>query len=239
MTESLHHINITTTNICPEDMVYIPGGSFIRGAENNDPDEVPHEVQLPAYCLLDHEVTNDEYHSIFPDAPLTPDERFLKPRQPKVFINWYDAQAYCEAKGWRLPTEAQFERAAKGTEGGNKFATISGELTHDEACYTERGERITAPTAGVFDYLPNNFGVFGLTGNAAEWSLDWYYRYPDRLDTQDPAGPEQSTGFKTVRGGHWRMNDPEDLRVTNRVFYRPEETRELFIGFRCAVEPKF
>jgi formylglycine-generating enzyme len=148
------------------------------------------------------------------------------PDQPKVLINWFKAEAYCESIGGGLPTEAQWEFAA--TAGGkNVYGTKSGKLKKSEACYD------TDQTCNVKVYPPNKFGLYGMTGNVWEWTNDWYSQtaYETLGISVDPKGP--ATGeYKVARGGSWDNNFPSYLCAAYRWNVDPEHMLDK-VGFRC------
>jgi len=192
------------------DMVDIPAGWFWMGWEDGHPDERPHHrVWTDAFAIGRTPVTNREYGR-FLDAtssappPWWSDPRFNDPDQPVVGVSWADAATYCDwqslATGlaYRLPTEAEWEKAARGGL--------------QRARFPWGDERPARPSFDrpplVIETPANAFGLHALSGVCHEWCLDWqdggyYARSPER----NPAGPETGTR-KVSRGGAWRHQDP-------------------------------
>ena len=155
---------------------------------------------------------------------------FDGPNQPLVYVNHGQAQGFCEAQGKRLPTEAEWEKAARGPK-GRDYATASGELKSSEANYNSRA------TVDVASYSANGYGVHDMTGNVWEWTADWYdkgaYQY---MTPQDPKGPAEGRD-KVIRGGSWYYDDPRFLRAANRDSDLPDYGVSR-VGFRCVSSPQ-
>jgi formylglycine-generating enzyme required for sulfatase activity len=152
---------------------------------------------------------------------------FDEPNQPVVMVNWHEALAYAAltVKGGRLPTEAEWEYAARGPQ-GFEYGTRSGQLTKAEAHYD-------APSkADVGSYPPNDFGLRDMTGNVWEWTGDWYQDSYQDLPNKNPIGPAHGI-HKALRGGAWDYSLPDSLRAAHRHHYRPV-SRFNDIGFRVA-----
>lgn len=215
----------------PEDSVIIEAGEFTMGStycadaqgmSDWCGDEMPHRVRLGKFAIAAHEVTNDEYQECFAAAQCGPNmmhefrpKEFNGARQPVVFVTHKDAGDYCRFKGGRLPTEAEWERAAQAENlGGAHFGK-----PYDQGAPRNVGE-FHASTHGLFDMM----------GNVYEWTGDWYGPYAVDGVQENPRGPETGNE-KVVRGGSW--NTPNHyLRPSDRVGKSPD-FRYSDVGFRC------
>lgn len=185
-------------------------------------DEVPHKVHLDSYWIDKREVTNADYNKCFEAGkcgphPLHEDrpQEFDQANQPVVFVTWEDANAYCQWKGGRLPSEAEWEWAAQGNDLGG---------AHFGKPYNQGSPR------GVGELNPNSRGLYDMMGNVNEWTGDWYGPLKTTGTAANPKGPA-SGKEKVVRGGSW--NSPSHyLRVSDRVARSPE-LRYSDVGFRC------
>lgn len=226
-----------------EEMVPIPAGPFIRGADVGGFDERPRgTVYVSAFSIDRHEVT---YHRYMEFVAATghrhpgPPARYAKnlgrmrgANQPIVYVSWADAERYCEWKGKRLPTEAEWEKAMRGTDGrlwpwGNTDRPAAANLAR-----VSDGFDVSAPV-GSFKLDISPFGVADGTGNVMEWVADWYGEsYYRTGPTRDPQGPDHGV-FKVLRGGGYTSTG-SDIRITSRSKMVPD-FRDETIGFRCAI----
>ncbi len=156
---------------------------------------------------------------------------------PINHVSWYGAKLYCESVGARLPTEAEWEYAARGTDGRlYPWGNIQPEPGGDRAIFQSESYENLKPV----DALPNGaspFGVFGMAGSLWEWTADWYNeRWYEESNISNPTGPE--TGFaRVIRGGAWPFNNQADrIRATNRSSLTPEFISSA-VGFRCVRNP--
>ena len=244
----------------PEDMVLIPAGKFQMGSidADADGDEKPvHTVDVDAFYMDTHEVTNAAYKA-FVDAnpqwrkgniqPEFHDGDYLsdwngnnypagKANHPVTYVSWYAAMAYAAWAEKRLPTEAEWEYAARGGLEGQKYPwgdTISPENAN---YYPHVGE-----ATAVGQYAANDYGLFDIAGNVWEWCLDeWIFDFyavsPDRNPPGAPTIRSIQENFASVksarvlRSGSWNSK-AHGVRVANREFYEPMLTSSVF-GFRC------
>jgi sulfatase modifying factor 1 len=259
----------------PTDMLPVPGGTFTMGADGvGERDEQPaHTVTVQGFLLDKTEVTNGKYlecvtaqackpyrDNVARGFHAGPEAGFRAPEQPVVGVSWYDASAYCAFRGKRLPGEAEWERAARGSD-GRKYAW--GNAAPDPArlaCFGRKVGAKGATTMPVGSYADGRgpYGHFDLTGNVWEWTKDIYDPMAYSREGRDRGIPgtceqvleslaslrhEKRQGYtgsnpiptsceRALRGG--AFNYPAaGLRASNRV-HHPPEWRMLVAGFRCA-----
>ena len=239
-----------------EGMVFIPAGKFQMGSNKGNFDEKPvHTVYVDAFYMDAYEVTNAQYKEFVDSNPQWGkdqipskyhDGNYLKHwtgnshgrgDHPVVYVSWYAAMAYAEWADKRLPTEAEWERAARGGLAGKKYPW-GDSINSSNAAYNVGG------TADVGTYLPNNYGLYDMAGNVWEWCLDEYQEdYYKISPLRNPIARMNSltnitsnfTNIKdkrVLRGGSWTSN-PRSLRVADRRGNFPTFTNSYF-GFRCA-----
>jgi formylglycine-generating enzyme required for sulfatase activity len=233
-------------------MVLIPEGSFLMGSRQSDGrigfeigiDELPQqEVALQGFYIDRYEVTVAQYKKFLDATGRKPptDPRFPEiypwgrgeepPKElmnhPVIYVTWSDANAYCRWVGKRLPTEAEWEKAARGTDGrfwpwGNKFDS-------KKANVREYGARGTLEV-GSFPDGVSPYGVYDMAGNVAEWVADWYQGYPGSTLVREAFGKVN----KVIRGGAWTLFGEPYSRVTHRTRSMNPKKQHRSIGFRCA-----
>ena len=236
------------------EMVLIPAGEFQMGSNDGEDDEKPvHKVYLDAFYMDKYEVTNAQYRRFVQatghsepegrayvdgekrsDFRPWSDSRFNGDSQPVVCVGWDDAQAYAKWAGKRLPTEAEWEKAARGGLTDEKYPR-GDSITHDDANYSgTSGKDVWSETAPVGSFDPNGYGLYDMAGNVWEWCADGYYSsYYSMSPERNPTGP--NTGFvRVLRGGSWYYNlyAPFYLRVAYRYFNIPSYSY-YGVGFRC------
>ncbi|MCZ6513741.1 MAG: formylglycine-generating enzyme family protein [Nitrospinae bacterium] len=203
-------------------MVLIPAGEFQMGSSASE-DETPHTVRLSAYSIDKFEVTQEQFEKIVGKNP----SDFHGKNLPVEQVTWYEARDYCKAVGKRLPTEAEWEKAARGGTGTRYYwgDAIDGAY----AWYWDNSKRTSH---AVGSKKPNTVGLHDMLGNVWEWVAD-YYRddYYPASPRENPAGPFTSK-YRSIRGGSWR-DLPDFLRTTRRNYDLPAG-RFNHIGFRCA-----
>jgi formylglycine-generating enzyme required for sulfatase activity len=227
--------------------VWIAPGEFRMGATPGDAearaDEKPrHRVRITkGFWLGETPVTVAAYKRFVserPDfkMPLAPDcnPRWSKEDHPVVRVTWDEAQAYCAWAGGRLPSEAEWEYAARGGENGLKYPW-GNEIAPENANYSGSKWKGTSP---VRSYPANAWGLYDMAGNVWEWAADWYDKdyyasLPSDKPPEDPRGPE-SGKVRVLRGGSFYF-DTSYLRAAVRVRLAPD-LRDLSVGFRCVRE---
>jgi formylglycine-generating enzyme required for sulfatase activity len=206
--------------------VRIPAGTFVMGEG-----ERAHEVELDTYEIGRYPVTVEEYGRYVEEGGREPerwDKQVEYPNRPVVGVSWKDAEAYCGWAGVRLPTEAEWERAARGEE-GRVYPWGGEEADEERANYDKTGIGAATPV-GLFGKGATPEGIYDLAGNVLEWVWDWYGEYLKGKE-RNPTGPKRGT-YRVCRGGAWGY-DPPYLRAAYRGRNRPED-RYVNIGFRCA-----
>ncbi len=236
----------------PQDMVLVPAGTFTMGSSTVGGDAIPeHGIYLNEYWIDKYEVTNREY-KVFCDATsreYPPDPSFAGmtnyfsnyPSYPVVNVYWADALAYAQWAGKRLPTEAEWERAAKGDTnnhiypwGDNFNATIGGTIYHANTDQPGDSWPFTSPV-GVFPTGVSPMGCYDMAGNVWEWTADYYSpSYYGSSPPNNPQGPE--TGTARVRRGGYAGSDHSFTRCSARNNF-PPSSRSIYMGFRCARTP--
>jgi formylglycine-generating enzyme required for sulfatase activity len=209
----------------------VPGDRNCRGNEH-----LRHEVELSRpYQLTATEITVGQFDAFArstggrtPRQPLWNSEG----RYPVVNVTWDEAAAMCAWLGGRLPTEAEWERAARGGDDGRifwwgdrfdrRFVNAGGSGPGDPW-------RTTAPVAS---FPPNGYGLHDMAGNVWEWVADWYARRFPRREVRDPAGPPSGT-HRVIRGGSWDSSAAR-VRMSNRFGLPAGARYNLYVGFRCA-----
>ena len=241
------------------EMVLIPAGEFIMGSDKKS-DRLAYRTELPqrrvyldAFEIGKYEVTALEYLKFVLETNRPPqlDWRYdggnfqeTMAHHPIMHVTWYEADAYCKWAGQRLPTEAEWEKAARGTEGrlypwGNEYAgptRANFGRTGLSGPVRDRPERLLLyPPIISVDKYENSVSPYGLyqtIGNVAEWVADWYDPdYYKKASNQNPRGPETGTQ-KAFRGAGW-MDSTTTVRVAMRNGTDPN-TKINWLGFRCA-----
>jgi eukaryotic-like serine/threonine-protein kinase len=231
--------------------VFVPAGEFVMGDDNGPADQRPtHTVYVDDFWMDRTEVTNAQFAACVGAGVCSPplslgsitrSSYYGNPdfnQHPVLFVNWYQARDYCEWTGRRLPTEAEWEKAARGDD-MRRFPW--GDHPAEPALLNFRPSGF-GDTVAVGQYPGNAspYGALDMAGNAWEWVADWYDAgYYARSPAQNPTGPAQ-TGCpegdcKVLRGGSWNST-AEEATTTVRLFYGPNDSRDAFT-IRCAQSP--
>jgi len=225
-------------------MHLIPAGNFIAGSNSGYDNEKPvHTVYLDDFYIDKYEVTNVLYKACVDAGVCQPPEKtgsftrsnyFGNPEYdnyPVVFVTWEDAQSYCQWRGMKLPTEAQWEKAARGTDG--RVYPWGNDMNQNNANFHDTvGD--TSPV-GSYENGKSPYGVYDMAGNAWEWVADWYSD-TYYLDTPltNPTGPA-SGEYRVLRGGSWH-DDSTIITTSNRGWNQLEYFENTDFGFRCATD---
>ncbi len=241
-----------TTDAYDVPMVFVPAGPFVMGRQG-DSSKPAHTVALDAFYIDQYEVTNARFAAFLDEQSGEMVTTFLEARSkglrlyqddgawqadedyadhPVILVNWFDAQAYCKWRGGRLPTEAEWEKAARGTDSrrypwGNDFSEI--------LCNTaESGIGQTTPVGAYSPMGDSPYGCADMAGNVKEWVHDWYQEdYYNISPLNNPQGPD-SGRYKILRGGEW-MNERSSAYTTARGNLAIPTYSNIEVGFRCVI----
>jgi formylglycine-generating enzyme len=264
----------------PTDMVVIPAGEFLMGSPEDGmsfDDERPQRlVSVASFSIDRHEVTNGQYKQFVDATGYQPPSHLTarfnlwhqatplpgSEQHPVVNISWHDAVAYCRWQEKRLPTEAEWEKAARGTDGrrypwgmdwdvlyansASYWAGYTIEFSDGEAwksfwvagdgARVSHGRGLNGEVLtlpiGTFPQGASPYGILDMTGNAAEWVQDWYEPYSYLNAPLSDPQGPQGQLLKVVRGGSW-LKPARNIRVSDRDYALPTD-RATGIGFRCA-----
>jgi formylglycine-generating enzyme len=229
--DSVLLLNTGTVVIATPDMVLFPAGCFQMGDTFGDgySDELPlHQVCLSSFAIDRYEATQQKYLA----ATGTNPSNFSGYDLPVENVSWSDADSYCRGIGKRLPTEAEWEYAARSGGQNQKWAGTSSEPDlGNYAWYHD----LYGTTHAVGQKLPNGAGMYDMTGNVWEWVADWYDPgYYAISPVDNPQGPE-TADFRVIRGGGY-SSVSWALRTSVRARVFPESAT-IDLGFRCAKTP--
>lgn len=242
-----------STPIFPGTTISIASGIFKMGSNDGDNDEQPiHKVRVNNFSISKYEITNAQYAVFMNAIGANANGRYKgieylemndehieinyingkfvadtsKENHPVIEVSWYGAKAYCTYYGGRLPTEAEWEFAAKG---GNKHRgyTYAGSDNADEVAWYHKNSGNTTKKVGTKN--SNELDLYDMSGNVSEWCNDWYDKNYYKKPVNNSKGPT-SGAFKVIRGGFWNFN-LGFIRVTDRSLNRPTST-STDIGFR-------
>ena len=205
----------------PEGMLLVPEGKFIMGLNQASPDERPQrEVYLNAFYIDKCEVTNEDFKKVLPQHTFPSGEEKL----PVSNVTFKQATEYAQAVGKRLPTEEEWEKAARGADGreypwGNDYQKDNGNFDG----MSERPQKVGSYRLGVSPY-----GCRDMAGNVYEWTSSWYQAYPGNTEVTTEYGQV----FRVLRGGSFR-SDRFGVRCARRHYDKMDQPRDDY-GFRCA-----
>lgn len=206
----------------PAGMVYVPEGTFIMGSNIGDPDERPvHNAKTKAFFIDKYEVSYSEFAQFDPNFKVPEGKE-----NNAVIVTWEQANAYALWAGKRLPTEIEWEKAARGTDGrifpwGNTFDNTF--VIWDQRY--PRGSSIAKPESP--------YGCCDMAGSVWEWTADWYKPYPGNQTPMEQYGEK----YKVMRGGS-NFNNQSFYRTTQRYYVPPNTTGRYYVGFRCVKDIK-
>ncbi|MBI5499087.1 MAG: SUMF1/EgtB/PvdO family nonheme iron enzyme [Deltaproteobacteria bacterium] len=231
--------------------VRVPAGKFVMGSDPGEGtrDERPeHVVWLDAYGIDVHEVTNAEYRACVDAGTCSaPSHTYSAARKeyfekrdfddfPVIYVTWRQARDYCAWKGARLPTEAEWEKAARGPAPDERNYPWGDTVPDCEHANFGGAQGCVGDTdtVGSRPLGASPFGALDLAGNVWEWTADWFdSQYYARSPAKNPRGPDHGS-HRVIRGGCW-LSDPASLRVSCRQAELPS-TQAPNVGFRCARE---
>ena len=220
-------------------MIAVEGGTFQMGSPESDTEayavEKPqHEVTLSNYYIGETEVTQELWEAVMGSNP----SGFKGSKLPVEKVSWKDCQAFIgklnaqTGKTFRLPTEAEWEYAARGGKKSKGYTYSGSNAIGNVAWYSDNSGDITHE---VGTKQANELGIYDMTGNVMEWCQDWYGEtYYEKSSTTDPQGPASGTS-RVLRGGSWGSG-AQSCRVANRIIGYPGSRRN-FIGLRLVLAP--
>ena len=233
-------LGIGSTWLRPADgmtMLYVPGGTFTMGSADIS-NATPHQVTLSPYWIDQTDVTNAEYAKCVAAGGCTePSNKSSATRSsyygnsqfdnyPVIYVNWNQAKSYCEWAGAKLPSEAQWELAARGME-GRTYPWAGNTIDKSYANFNQNVVDTTAVCSYPQGVSP--YGACDMAGNVWQWTADWYVAYPGNTSSN----PDFGNKYRVLRGGSWNNNET-NVRSALRGWYVPALTN-LSFGFRCAL----
>ena len=213
----------TAESLISSEMVLIPGGEYTSGSDGFNDERPKRKIFLSPFFIDKYEVTQKYFSKIFKKHS----SEFRGENLPVDHVNWYQARDYCNESGKRLPTEAEWEKAARATT--DELFYWGAEPDDSFAWHWDNSEKKTHP---VGEKKPNKYGLYDMSGNVWEWTADWYgENYYQGRSSSNPKSPFNGK-HRVLRGGSF-MDKPEGLRVTRRNWDLPGARFKNF-GFRCA-----
>jgi len=242
-------------------LVLVPAGSFLMGSANGNFNERPaHQVYLDAFLIDIHEVTNSQFETFVQQSGYSPQGSWKRAygegqeNHPVRFVTWYDAKAYAEWAGREIPSEAMWEKAARGETG---YVYPWGPAWKQRMARSDLDVPEGPCSVGSFPQGASPYGFLEMCGNVWEWVNDWYDRYyyesfQGGMLARNPQGPKDGTPpearfvrsltaagnerstRKVIRGGGWVKSGKENLRCAKRTWGNPRYWLND-TGFRCAI----
>ncbi len=229
--------------VAPNEMVEIPAGTFMMGTNGRLPDEGPlHEVYLDAYLIDKYEVTNLQYEAYIKALNKRSPAHFRnrtypegKADHPVTFVGWDDAVGYCEWADKRLPSDKEWEKAARSSDGrtypwGEIFDP---KKSNNPVRWRAAGKGGDTTPVGAFTEGVSTYGLYDTSGNVWEWTASWYVSYPGNEVSSESYGER----YKTLKGGSWFDCSFYKCGISaplfNRAFFAKRTKNDTF-GFRCA-----
>jgi len=232
----------SSAGTCPSGTVLVAAGSFQMGSTQYDDEKPVRSVHLEAFCIDKTEVTVSAYRSCVSagrcSAPDTENQcnwgRSGRDDHPINCVNHDQATAYCSYRGMRLPTEAEWEKAARGTDGRNY--PWGNAAPSSQACWNRWDGKLGTCQVGSYPEGASPYGALDMAGNVWEWVADWYGKdYYASAAKRNPTGPPAGS-YRVLRGGCWFDIAADGLRASYRFTY-PLGGRGI-LGFRCARPPR-
>lgn len=253
-------MNRTDLKLATSNMLLIPSGPFTMGSDEGGEFEYPvHEVSLSSYLIDAAPVTNRQFTIFCQGTGYITDAEvqgqalgYLNGRygffaglswrnyaspdraeHPVVLVSWNDANEYAIWAGKSLPTEAQWEKAARGTLQGALYPWGNSEPDGSQSPFARSPQKLP-PTSPVKQYQPNGYGVFDMVGNVWQWCADWYSDTSYQNGAPyNPLGPDSGI-YRVRRGGGWNVLQGFRLRSSNRGAMNPSAS-STNLGFRCVM----
>lgn len=227
-------INYINSSIIEQNLIFVEGGTFMMGNKNGQDDEIPlHTVSLNSFFISKYEITQKEWCEIMKLNPSS----FINDNLPVESVSWENVQEYIKLlnkitnKKYRLPTEAEWEYAAKGGKNEMKYPFAGGYNVNEVAWYYGNSEKMTH---SIGTKKSNNIGLFDMSGNVKEWCQDNYKDDFYKVSSQNnPIGPTYGI-YKVIRGGSWNCFG-DNCRISDRDYEKYDKISNE-IGFRLVLD---